>query len=831
MKKMKLVLIGNGMAGVRTLEELLKIAPDLYDITVFGAEPHPNYNRILLSPVLAGEQTIDEIILNPLSWYEEHGITLHLGCEVTEVNRARRIVSGRTRDGQSVEVPYDRLLIATGSNPFILPVPGKDLQGVIAYRDIADTEYMIETAKTHRHAVVIGGGLLGLEAANGLMLRGMQVTVVHISQTLMERQLDEVAGKMLQKSLQDRGLRFEMGAQTQALIGDEGGRVMAVQFKDGREIPADLVVMAAGIRPNTALAEKIGLHTHRGIVVTDTMQTVTDPRIYAVGECAAHRGIAYGLVAPLFEQGKVCATHLAQFGIGRYLGSQTSTKLKVTGIDLFSAGDFNGGEDCEEIVLSDPFGGVYKKLVLKDDKLVGACLYGDTADGAWYFKLLREGRSVAELRDKLMFGEDHLGDAGHQGHSKAVSMADSDEVCGCNGVTKGAICKAIKDKGLFTLEEVRKHTKASASCGSCTGLVEQILMFTAGGDYSATPKNKAMCGCTDHSHQHVRDAIRRDKLLSIPQVYATLGWRNPNGCASCRPAVNYYLLSTWPKEAQDDPQSRFINERGHANIQKDGSYSVIPRMWGGETSAADLRRIADVVDKYAIPTVKVTGGQRIDLLGVKKENLQAVWRDLGMPSGLAYAKSLRTVKTCVGSEWCRFGTQDSTQMGKDLEHALWAMYSPHKVKMAVSGCPRNCAESGTKDVGIIGVDSGWELHIGGNGGIKTEVAQFFVKVKTAEEVLEYAGAFLQLYREEGWYLERTVHYIERVGLDHVKKAVLDDAENRKALWARLQFALDGQPDPWQEAVKAGVDTRQFEPLRVSAEDLAAETSSGEPLKA
>ncbi|WP_157264504.1 nitrite reductase large subunit NirB [Azohydromonas aeria] len=826
MKKMKLVLIGNGMAGVRTLEELLKIAPDLYDITVFGAEPHPNYNRILLSPVLAGEQTIDQIILNPLSWYEDHGITLHLGCEVTGVDRARRIVTGRRADGSTVEAPYDRLLIATGSRPFILPVPGKDLPGVIAYRDIADTETMIETAKTHRHAVVIGGGLLGLEAANGLMLRGMQVSVVHISGTLMERQLDDVAGKMLQKSLQERGLKFEMGAQTQALIAGPDGRVMAVQFKDGREIPADLVVMAAGIRPNTELAERIGLHVNRGIVVTDTLQTVTDPRIYAVGECAAHRGIAYGLVAPLFEQGKVCATHLAQFGIGRYGGSQTSTKLKVTGIDLFSAGNFNGGEDCEEIVLSDPFGGVYKKLVLKDDKLVGACLYGDTADGAWYFKLLREGRSVAELRDKLMFGEDHLGDAGHQGHSKAAGMADSDEVCGCNGVTKGTICKAIKDKGLFTLEEVRKHTKASASCGSCTGLVEQILMFTAGGDYSATPKKKAMCGCTDFSHQDVRDAIRRDKLLSIPQVHATLGWRNPNGCASCRPAVNYYLISTWPKEAKDDPQSRFVNERGHANIQKDGTYSVIPRMWGGETSAADLRRIADVVDKYAIPTVKVTGGQRIDLLGVKKEQLQSVWRDLGMPSGLAYAKSLRTVKTCVGSEWCRFGTQDSTQMGKDLEHALWAMYSPHKVKMAVSGCPRNCAESGTKDVGIIGVDSGWEIHVGGNGGIKTEVAQFFVKVKTPAEVLEYSGAFLQLYREEGWYLERTVHFIERVGLEYVKKRVLDDAEGRKALWERLQFALDGQPDPWHEAVRAGVDTRQFEPLRLGAEAL-----SGEPAKA
>lgn len=401
MKKMKLVMVGNGMAGVRTLEELLRLAPDRYDITVFGAEPHPNYNRIMLSPVLAGEQTLDEIVLNPLAWYEDHGITLHLGRKVVEVDRRRRIV--RADDG--TEESYDRLLIATGSKPFVLPVPGHSLEGVIAYRDIADTSAMIEAATRYRHAVVIGGGLLGLEAAHGLMLRGMQVTVVHVAPWLMERQLDDQAASLLRATLESRGLRFMMAAHTQALLGDADGRVKAVQFKDGSEIPAELVVMAAGIRPNTELAEKIGLHCHRGIVVTDTMQTVTDPRIYSVGECAAHRGVAYGLVAPLFEQGKVCATHLAEFGIGRYLGSQTSTKLKVTGIELFSAGNFMGGDGCEEIVLNDPYGGVYRKLVIKDDRLVGACMYGDTADGSWYFRLLREGRSIGALRDRLMFGE------------------------------------------------------------------------------------------------------------------------------------------------------------------------------------------------------------------------------------------------------------------------------------------------------------------------------------------------------------------------------------------------------------------------------------------
>lgn len=810
MNKPKLVLIGNGMAGVRTLEELLKLRPDLYEITVFGEEPHPNYNRILLSPVLAGEQTVQEIILNPVEWYAENGITLHLKKKITQIDRLKRVVYAE--DG--TEAPYDRLLIATGSKPFILPIPGKELPGVISYRDIYDTEQMIEAAKVHKHAVVIGGGLLGLEAANGLKLRGMAVTVIHIGDWLLERQLDETAGRLLQKSLEERGLKFALKKQTAELIGYESGRVSALRFKDGETIPADLVVMAVGIRPNTELAESAGLHCNRGIVVSDSMQTF-DPRIYAVGECVSHRGIAYGLVAPLFEQAKVCANHLAQYGIGQYKGSVLSTKLKVTGIDLFSAGDFMGGAGSEEIMLSDPAGGVYKKLVIKDDKLVGACLYGDTADGAWYFKLLREGRPIGDLREHIMFGETNLGDTGHQGQSRAAAMQDSDEVCGCNGVCKGTIVKAIKEQGLFTVDDVKKHTKAASSCGSCTGLVEQVLMNCLGSNFQESPKTKAICGCTDRNHGEVRQAIRENKLLTHKAVYDFLEWRTPNGCATCRPAVNYYLISTWPHEAVDDPQSRFVNERVHANIQKDGTFSVIPQMKGGVTNASELRRIADVADKYAVPMVKVTGGQRIDLLGVKKEDLVDVWKDLGMNSGHAYGKSIRTVKTCVGSEFCRFGTQNSTQMGIDLETMLANMCSPHKVKLAVSGCPRNCAESGIKDVGIIAVDSGWELYVGGNGGIKTEVAQFLCKVKTAEEVKEYSGAFLQLYREEAYYLDRTVHYLARVGLDYIKQKVVEDPANRRVLYERLLYSLDGLPDPWAARIK-GAHKNEFIPLKVLA---------------
>ena len=808
--KEKLVLVGNGMAGVRTLEELLTLAPDVYDITVFGAEPHVNYNRILLSPVLAGEKTASEIVLNDDAWYAKHNITLHKGKEIVAIDRRR--CSLRAHDGTTAE--YDRLLLATGSQPFIIPVPGHDLPGVISFRDLQDVDAMVAAAEHYRHAVVIGGGLLGLEAANGLARRGMQVTVVHLGDTLMERQLDPIAGKMLKKALSARGIEFVMSAQTQEIIGKK--RVQAVRFKDGREITADIVVMAVGIRPNIALAKTAGLYCERGIVVNDTLQTY-DPRVYAVGECVQHRGQTYGLVAPLFEMAKVCATHLAKLGWGRYPGSLTATKLKVTGIDVFSAGDFSDADDCEDVVMQDAALGVYKKLVIKDNQLRGAVMLGDTGDGAWYFQLMRSKQNIADIRAQLLLGQAHLGDSGRSGATAVTAMPATAEVCGCNGVCKGTIVDAIVQKKLFTLEDVRAHTKASSSCGSCTGLVEQLLASTLGGDYSASPKAKPMCACTRYTHDEVREQIRAQKLTSISATMKALEWTTPNGCASCRPALNFYVMAAWPAAAQDDPQSRFINERAHANIQKDGTYSVVPRMWGGTTNPNELRAIADVVDKFKIPTVKLTGGQRIDMLGVKKEDLPRVWADLnraGLVSGHAYGKALRTVKTCVGREWCRFGVQDSTNMGVALEKLTWGSWTPHKYKMAVSGCPRNCAEATIKDFGVVAVDSGWELHVGGNGGVKVRVTDLLCKVTTDAEVLEYAGAFMQLYREEARYLERTAPWVERVGLTYVKQRVVEDVSGRAALYARfLESQRHAQTDPWAERATQQVARHEFIPIK------------------
>jgi nitrite reductase (NADH) large subunit len=807
--KPKLVLVGNGMAGVRALEELLAIAPDLYHITVFGAEPHGNYNRILLSPVLAGEKTVRDIMLNDLDWYRARAITLFAGNAVTRIDRGRKTVIAA--DGTAVR--YDRLLLATGSNPIVLPLPGKQLPGVVTFRDLHDVERMLAAAGGGRHAIVIGGGLLGLEAANGLARQGMDVSVVHLLDTLMERQLDAPAAGLLKATLETRGLKFLLGHETEAILGD--ARVRAVRFKNGTELPADLAVMSVGIRPNIDLAKSAGLYCERGVVVNDTLQTY-DPSIYAVGECVQHRGQTYGLVAPLFEQAKVCANHLARAGSSRYEGSRTATKLKVTGIEVYSAGDFHGDGDSEALVLQDAARGVYKKLVLKDNRIRGGVLVGDTVDGPWYFQLLREGTDVSRIREHLLFGQAHVGDSGHGGPARsAAAMPDTAEICGCNGVCKGAIVRAITEKGLFTLDEVRAHTKASGSCGSCTGLVEQLLASCVGQDTAPTQTKKPMCPCTAYTHDEVRVAITQNRLQSIPAVMDFLEWKSADGCQKCRPALNYYLVCAWPGEYRDDSRSRFINERAHANIQKDGTYSVVPRIWGGVTSPAELRAIADVAERYRVPTVKLTGGQRIDLLGVKKEDLPRVWRDLsaaGLVSGHAYAKALRTVKTCVGSEWCRFGTQDSTALGIKIEKMTWGSWTPHKVKMAVSGCPRNCAEATIKDFGVVAVDSGWELHVGGNGGVKVRVTDLLCKVGTMDEVLEYCAAFMQLYREEARYLERTAPWIERVGLAYVQRRVVDDSEGRKRLAARFRESQrQAQVDPWAERA-AGYDQAEFAPL-------------------
>lgn len=804
----KLILIGNGMAGVGTLEQILKLTGS-YEISVYGAEPHPNYNRIQLSYVLEGSKTFDEIVLNDREWYQSQGIRLHTGTKVARIDTEAKQIF--TESGESEA--YDKLIIATGSKPFFLPIPGHDKQGVIGFRDIADCETMIAASKTKKTAAVIGGGLLGLEAAKGLVQLGMDTTVVHIFETLMERQLDEVSAGMLKAELARQGIKFAMGKKTVELTG--GAEVEGLRFDDGTELQADLVVMAAGILPNTEVAKASGIECRRGIVVDDYMRT-SAPDVYAVGECCEHRGICYGLVAPLFEQGAVLAKTIAGVETAPYTGSTVSTKLKISGVDVFSAGVFAETPEHRVLRNHDDWKGTYKKVLLKDGKIVGAVLYGDVTDSSQLTRLVRDEAAMTDELYGQLFGQSGCCSGG-KATTGVETMADDEIVCGCNGVTKGTIVRGIREQGWNTVEQIKSCTGATRSCGGCKPMVEQLLQLTLGDSYDGAAAKAGICGCTTLSRDEIVASIQEMGLTSVREVMNVLGWSQPEGCSKCRPAINYYLGMLRPQEHKDEKDSRFVNERLHANIQKDGTFSVIPRMYGGVTSPEELRKIADIAEKYEVKMVKVTGGQRLDLLGVKKEDLPSIWADLGLPSGYGYAKALRTVKTCVGSRFCRFGTQDSIGMGIDLERRFERLWMPAKFKMAVNGCPRNCAESGIKDLGIIGNDGGWEVLVGGNGGTKQRLGDSLCKVKTDEELLLICSGFIQYYRETANYGERTSEWVERIGLDTIRKAVVEDKDNCKALADRVELALAALTDPWQEVLENDeLRTQLYEPVQAGA---------------
>ncbi|WP_106768121.1 nitrite reductase large subunit NirB [Paenibacillus faecalis] len=788
-KKEKLVVIGNGMAGISTVEQIIKLG-GAYDITVFGSEPHPNYNRIMLSYVLEGSKTLHDIVLNDLDWYKENDITLYTGTTVTRIDGENKLVISEN----GLAVSYDRVIIATGSIPFMLPIPGSDQEGVVGFRDIADCCQMLEAARKHKKAAVIGGGLLGLEAAKGLVNLGMDVTVVHLMNDLMERQLDSSASAMLKSELERQGIKFAMGKQTTEILGGE--QVTGLRFDDGTELEAGFVVMAVGIKPNIAVAKASGIQVNRGIIVNDYMQTSME-NVYAVGECNEHRGVCYGLVAPLFEQGMVLAKHLCGAATAPYEGSIVSTKLKISGVDVFSAGEFIESSEHTVIASKDEWKKTYKKILLKNNVIVGAVLFGDVTESAALQKLIKqEARMTDEIYHTIM----GTGCGGEVSKGIAVEkMDDAEIVCGCNGVTKKNIVDAITVQGLNTVDDIKACTGATRSCGGCKPAVEQILQYVLGDGFQSAAK-LGICSCTILTRDEIVAEIRSKGLRTIREVMNVLGWNQPEGCSKCRPAINYYLGMIYPETYKDEKESRFVNERMNANIQKDGTYTVVPRMYGGVTTPEDLKRIADVSLKYDVKVVKVTGGQRLDLIGVKKEDLPKVWEELDMPSGYAYAKSLRTVKTCVGSTFCRFGTKDSMGIGAELEKKFERLDLPAKFKMAVNGCPRNCAESCTKDIGIVGNDGGWEVFIGGNGGIKARIADSFCKVKTDSELFEICGAIIQHYRETGNYLERTSEWVERIGLENIKKTILEDHEERKALVQRIEAALRQVKEPWKQVL-------------------------------
>ncbi|MCD8821409.1 NAD(P)/FAD-dependent oxidoreductase [Staphylococcus gallinarum] len=801
MTKERLVMIGNGMAGIRTIEEILERDDQKFEITIIGKEPYPNYNRIMLSNILQKKMTQTDIIMNDFDWYESHDIHLVIDDPVTEVDKLQKQVM--TQSGLTFE--YDICIFATGSKAFTLPIPGSTFPSVIGWRTLEDTEKMIEIAKTKKHAIVIGGGLLGLECARGLLDQGMEVTVIHLADWLMEMQLDKKAGMLLQNDLIAQGMKFKLNASTEEIIGDTD--VTGIRLADGTKLLADLVVMAVGIRPYNEVARQCGLEVNRGIVVNDYLQT-SDDSIYAIGECAEHNGLVYGLVAPLYEQGQVLADYLTDRETTGYHGSTTFTSLKVSGCDLYSAGYIKEDDITKGIEMFDSVNMYYKKVFLREGKLVGAVLYGDVADGPRFFNMMKQDQS---LDDYTLVSMLHKGTETESNNVAALS--DDSTICGCNGVSKGKIVTAIKEEGLTSVDEVTKLTKAGNSCGKCKSQINELLQHTLGDDFVAA-KPAGICACTDLTRDQIVTQIRAKGLKTSKEVRHVLQFKDKGGCPKCRPAINYYLNMVYPHDHEDETASRFANERYHANIQNDGTFSVIPQMRGGVTDADQLIQLGTVAKKYQIPLVKVTGSQRIGLYGVKKELLPQIWDDLGMRSASAYGKKTRSVKSCVGKSFCRFGTQDTTKLAIRLESTFEYIDTPHKFKMGVSGCPRSCVESGVKDFGVIGVENGFQIYIGGNGGTEVTVGQYLTTVETEDEVVKLCGALMQYYRETGIYAERTAPWLNRLGFDRVKDVILNETQQTQ-LFQRIMEAKEVvQAEPWQQ-----ISSQEKESARFAVEEV------------
>ncbi|ABL02428.1 assimilatory nitrite reductase (NAD(P)H) large subunit precursor [Candidatus Ruthia magnifica str. Cm (Calyptogena magnifica)] len=755
-----LVIVGSGMSAMKVVDEVLKIDPLMYQITIIGEEKVLPYNRIMLSSVLAGEKDFEDIKTHDESYFSQNNITFKPGCLVSFIDRFNKSIL-LTNGKISYSVVYDRLVICTGSRPFILPLPGKTLEGVVSFRDIYDVEYMQSKSGQAKKVAIIGTGLLGLEAANGLNELEFDVTVIGNMDSIMNMQLDTSSGVLLQKVLEQKNIKFKLGTITNKIIGTN--TVKALEFEDGTTMDVDMVVMSVGIIPEDSLAKAAGLQTDRGIIVGDTMMT-SDPAIYSVGECIKHRGMSYGLVAPLFEQARVCAEQICEVSHHMYTGSDISTKLKISGVDVFSAGEFDNLED-EVMCSKDHALNTRKRLSIRDNKLVGAVLFGDSTDGLFYFDLIKKETDIASIRKTLLFGDINIDDSS-TGAKGVEKMSEDEQVCGCIGVTKGDIVSAVAG-GCDTFKALQEETGCATGCGGCTSVAKQVFSFVASAEILS---KDVLCDCTKYSTEEVRQYIRvLDKVVSVNDVRNALDFDDI--CEACGAAINYYLSSQFNEAYIHNDDERPHNEKMHANKQRDGTYSIVPQMQGGLTTPKELKALADIAVKYEVPTIKVTGGQRIDLLGIPKENLNDIWdkmTEAGMKAGYAYGKATRTCKSCVGTDHCMMGTQNSMGLSIKMEDAVWSHFMPHKFKMGVSGCPRNCAEVTIKDFGVICTEKGYEIHVAGACGIRTKAClkdRFF---ETEEEVIEYLKAFVQLYRIEANYLERVIHFEERVGLDYIQ---------------------------------------------------------------
>ncbi len=784
------------MAGARAVEEILaRGGSEQFEITIFGDEPYGNYNRILLSNVLNGTQEASEIFLNPLEWYRENRITLHRGVLADSILRRSKCVLGC--DG-TIE-PYDKLIIATGSRSYIPPIEGLTLQngqfkpGLFVFRTLDDCREIAEYAEGRGRVAVIGGGLLGLEAARGLQSFGVAVDVIHRGPYLMGQQLDAPAGAILKSSIEKLGIGVHLSRNTARVLGQD--RVTGLVFEDGRTLEYEMVVIATGITPNTEIGVRCGLRVERAIVVDDQMRSLDDPDIYVVGECAQHAGRVYGLVSPLWEQAKVLADHITGRNLNAaYHGSKIATKLKVMGIEMASLGATEPEDEHDEIVqFTEPKKGTYKKLIIRDGRLVGGILLGDIAKAAYLIQAFDRGTPLPEERLTLLFD---LGEPAKQ--ASFEELPAEAQICNCNGVSKGAIVACVKGGGRGA-KSVMESTRAGTGCGSCKSTVSELVEWACGGQLEEDPSVHYYVPGIPMTKADLIHACREQNLKSVSAVFRALAGGKED--AASKPGLASLLNTIWPSEYEDERDARFINDRVHANIQKDGTFSVIPQIPGGVTSAAQLRRIADVAEKYEVPMVKLTGGQRIDLLGVKKEDLPKVWRDLDMPSGHAYSKRYRTCKSCVGTDFCRFGIGDSTSLAIQIEQHFQGIDSPGKLKLATAGCPRNCSEAMVKDLGAVAVEGGqWEIYVGGAAGAHVRKGDILCVADSHANVIKYMARFIQYYRENAKYLERTYGFVQRIGIEKIRATVVEDRDGfAGSLDEALRKSIAAHRDPWKEA--------------------------------
>ncbi len=803
----RLVAIGNGMVGHRFLEQMTAKGAD-WELISFCEEPRVAYDRVNLSGYFAGKTAEDLSLVEP-GFYQERNVQMYVGDKAVSIDRANQTVTS----AKGVTVSYDKLVLATGSYPFVPPIKGNDLQGTFVYRTICDLEAMAEYAKTCKVGVVVGGGLLGLECANALQNLGLKTHVVEFMPRLMPVQVDELGGAVLKQKIEDLGIGVHTGKSTTEIVGDANGRVQKMQFADGTELATEMIVFSAGIRPQDELARQCGLKVgERGGIAIDEYCQTSDPDIYAIGECALYDNRIYGLVAPGYRMAEVAADRLCGIESNSFMGADMSTKLKLLGIDVASFGDaFGTATGSKVIAINDAVAGTYKKLVVDAEGkyLLGGILVGDAAVYGTLLQLMQNQMALPPHPEDLILPP-------RSGATLAMGVEqfpDTAQICSCNNVTKGQICTAIQEQELRDIGSVKSCTNAGTGCGGCVPLVTDL--FKSELKKAGIEVKNHLCEHFAFSRQELYSLVRSQHIHTFTALLDRYG--TGSGCEICKPAVGSILASAWNEQVLDAPHVGLqdTNDSFLANIQRDGTYSVIPRIPGGEITPDKLIVLGEVAKEFGLYT-KITGAQRIDLLGARVDQLPHIWQKLvaaGFESGHAYGKALRTVKSCVGSTWCRFGVQDSVGLSIEVELRYRGLRAPHKLKSAVSGCTRECAEAQSKDFGIIATEKGWNLYLCGNGGIKPQHAQLFAADLDKETLIRYIDRFLMFYIRTANRLERTATWFNKLegGMEYLQQVIIEDSLGiAEELEAEMAHQVATYACEWEVTLKDPVKLQRFQ---------------------